>query len=203
MRVVSPLLKHAVFPGLAKLGYLRRCNGAGPAIVTYHGIFPQGYKMIDPDLDGSLVSADSFRRQLRLLKSHYNVISPQQFLDWCEAKQDLPPRSVLLTCDDDLRNTLTEMVPILQEHGLSCLFFVTGASLGAMPAMLWYEQLYLMLLTVKEDIALELSDDFRARASSLPDRRRVWWSLVKHLVAIRRRGAAMAAGRSAGPTSAA
>ena len=65
MRVVSPLLKHAVFPGLAKLGYLRRRNGAGPAIVTYHGIFPQGYKMIDPDLDGSLVSADSFRRQLR------------------------------------------------------------------------------------------------------------------------------------------
>ena len=52
MRVVSPLLKHAVFPGLAKLGYLRRRNGAGPAIVTYHGIVPQGYKMIDPDLDG-------------------------------------------------------------------------------------------------------------------------------------------------------
>ncbi len=181
MRVVSPLLKHAVFPGLAKLGYLRRRNGAGPAIVTYHGIFPKGYRMIDPDLDGSLVSADSFRRQLRLLKSHYNVISPQQFHDWCEAKQDLPPRSVLLTCDDDLRNTLTEMVPILQEYGLSCLFFVTGASLGALPAMLWYEQLYLMLLTAREDIALDLGDGFQARSRSLPEKRRVWWSLVRHL----------------------
>ena len=165
MRVVSPLLKHAVFPGLAKLGYLRRRNGAGPAIVTYHGIVPQGYKMIDPDLDGSLVSADSFRRQLRLLKDHYNVISPQQFLDWCEAKQDLPPRAVLLTCDDDLRNTLTDMVPILQEHGLSCLFFVTGASLGAVPAMLWYEQLYLMVLSVREDITLDLRDGFQARST--------------------------------------
>ena len=181
MRVVSPLLKHAVFPGLAKLGYLRRRNGAGPAIVTYHGIFPRGYRMIDADLDGSLVSADSFRRQLRLLKSHYNVISPQQFHDWCEAKQDLPSRSVLLTCDDDLRNTLTEMVPILQEHALSCLFFVTGASLGALPAMLWYEQLYLMLLTAREDIALDLGDGFQARSRSLPEKRRVWWSLVRHL----------------------
>ena len=56
MRVVSPLLKYAVFPGLAKLGYLRRRQGAGPAIVTYHGIMPQGYEMIDPDLDGSLVT---------------------------------------------------------------------------------------------------------------------------------------------------
>ena len=130
MRVVSPFLKHAVFPGLAKLGYLRRRNGAGPAIVTYHGIFPRGYKMIDPDLDGSLVSAESFRRQLQLLKNQYNVISPEQFLSWCEAKHDLPPRAVLLTCDDDMRNTLTEMVPLLQEHGLSCLFFVTGASLN-------------------------------------------------------------------------
>ena len=181
MRVVSPLLKHAVFPGLAKLGYLRRRNGAGPAIVTYHGIVPQGYKMIDPDLDGSLVSADSFCRRLGLLKSHYNVISPQQFLDWCEAKQDLPARSVLLTCDDDLRNTLTDMVPILQEHSLSCLFFVTGGSLGAVPATLWYERLYLMVLTVKEDIALDLGDGFQARSRTLLDKRRLWWNLVKHL----------------------
>ena len=181
MRVVSPLLKHAVFPGLAKLGYLRRRNGAGPAIVTYHGIFPQGYKMIDPDLDGSLVSADSFRRQLRLLKDHYNVISPQQFLDWCEAKQDLPARAVLLTCDDDLRNTLTDMVPILQEHGLSCLFFVTGASLGAVPAMLWYEQLYLMVLSVREDIALDLATDFRRDRGPCRTNGECGGALVKHL----------------------
>jgi hypothetical protein len=82
MKVVSPLLKHAVFPGLAKLGYLRR-RSAGPAIVTYHGIMPQGYEMIDPDLDGSLVTAKSFRRQLKLLKDRYTVISPLQFLGWC------------------------------------------------------------------------------------------------------------------------
>ena len=50
MKVVSPLLKHAVFPGLAKLGCFRRRNGAGPAIVTYHGIFPKGYKMLRPYL---------------------------------------------------------------------------------------------------------------------------------------------------------
>ncbi len=182
MKFVSPLLKHAVFPGLAKVGYLRRRNGAGPAIVTYHGILPRGYKMIDPDLDGSLVSAESFRRQLQLLTKQYNVISPQQFLDWCEAKQELPPRSVLLTCDDDLRNTLTEMVPVLHEHGLSCLFFVTGASLSDVPAMLWCEQLYLMLLAVGGAVILDLPQaGFRAQSATLPEKRRLWWSLVKHL----------------------
>lgn len=182
MKLVSPLLKRAVFPSLSKVGYLRRRNGTGPAIVTYHGILPKGYKMIDPDLDGSLVSAQTFRRQLQLLKNRYNVISPQQFFDWCEAKQDLPPRAVLLTCDDDLRNTLTEMVPMLQEHGFSCLFFVTGASLSEIPALLWCEQLYLMLLAVQGTITLDLRHgDFHTRSATLPEKRRLWWTLVRYL----------------------
>ena len=122
--------------------------------MTYHGILPKGYKTFDPDLDGGLVTAETFRRQLQLLSRQYNVISPPEFLAWCEGKQELPPRAVLLTCDDDLRNTLTEMVPILQEHRLSCLFFVTGGSLSEVPAMLWCEELYLMLLAAKGEIGL-------------------------------------------------
>jgi peptidoglycan/xylan/chitin deacetylase (PgdA/CDA1 family) len=183
MRVVSPLLKHAVFPGLAKVGYLRRRNGEGPAIVTYHGIMPKGYRMIDPGLDGSLVTADSFAQQIRLVKNRYNVISPAQFLNWIESKEELPPRAVLLTCDDDLRNTLTEMVPLLQEHGLSCLFFVTGASLGEVSTMLWYEQLYLMFLATKKRV-LNLDNvrpGSRDRALTQSEKRALWWNLVKHL----------------------
>ncbi len=49
MRFISPLLKHAVFPGLAKLGYLGSRDGGNPAILTYHGIMPAGYKMMGTD----------------------------------------------------------------------------------------------------------------------------------------------------------
>lgn len=182
MKFVSPFLKHAVFPGLAKMGYLRRRSDAGPAIVTYHGILPQGYKTFDADLDGGLVTADALHRQLQLLQRQYIVISPSEFLAWCEGKRELPARAVLLTCDDDLRNTLTEMVPILQEHGLSCLFFVTGASLSEVPAMLWYEELYLMLLAVKGSVALDLAhSEFVAQSVTVPEKRRLWWNLVKYL----------------------
>jgi|SRR6185295_45100 peptidoglycan/xylan/chitin deacetylase (PgdA/CDA1 family) len=183
MKVVSRVLKHAVFPGLAKLGYLRSRDGGSPAILTYHGIMPRGYTMMDPDLDGSLVTADSLRRQIQLLKKSYNVISPEQFLGWMESSQELPPRAVLLTCDDDLRNTLTEMVPVLQEYGLSCLFFVTGASLGEVSSMLWYEQLYLMFLATKKRVVN--LDHFRPgsrdRALNQEQKRALWWNLVKHL----------------------
>ena len=155
MRLVSPLLKRVVYPGLSKAGYLRRAAGTGPAVLTYHGILPAGYRIVDPNLDGNLVSADSFRQQLRFVKDRYNVISPDEFLLWCEGRHELPPRAVLLTCDDGLRNCL-DMVPILQEMNLRCLFFVTGASFIQTPAMLWHEELYLMFLACADTFTVQV-----------------------------------------------
>jgi peptidoglycan/xylan/chitin deacetylase (PgdA/CDA1 family) len=182
MRLVSPFLKHVVYPSLAKTGYLRHRAGAGPAIVTYHGILPPGYQLIDAALDGALVSPESFRRQLRLLKTDYNIISPEQFLLWCELKQPLPPRSVLLTCDDGLQNNLTEMLPILQGLGLSCLFFVTGASPEQQSPMLWYEELYLLFLAAGNSFTVELPE-VRLSVATPQQKRGVWWNLVKQLSA--------------------
>ena len=187
MRFVSPALKHIVFPALSRSGYLRYRAGAGPAVVTYHGVFPAGYEVKNPALDGNLVRADSLRRQLQLLKTRYHVITPEEFLhwseeEWSEEKLSLPPRSVLLTCDDALRNTLTEMVPILQEFGLSCLFFATGASTDEMPSMLWYEELYLMLLDAGEPIALSLPEAGISIGPIAPNEKHAcWWNLVERL----------------------
>ena len=151
--------------------------------MTYHGVFPTGYEIRNPTLDGNLVLADSLRRQLSLLKQRYNVITPADFLGWLEEKLTLPPRSILLTCDDALRNTLTEMVPILQEFGVSCLFFATGASADETPAMLWYEELYLLLLDAGDPVSLTLSDTGSISVAPIaPDQRHAsWWNLVKHL----------------------
>jgi peptidoglycan/xylan/chitin deacetylase (PgdA/CDA1 family) len=182
LRFVSPALKHFVFPVLSKSGYLRYAAGAGPAIVTYHGVFPVGYDVGNPALDGNLVHADSLRRQLQLLKKRYNVITPEDFLRWSEEKLSLPPRSIMLTCDDALRNTLTEMVPILREFGLSCLFFATGASADETPSMLWYEELYLMLLDASEPATLDLPEAGVSVGPIAPNQRHAsWWNLVERL----------------------
>lgn len=181
MKLVSPFLKYVVYPYLAGSGYLRRRRGAGPAIVTYHGVLPPGYEPMDPALDGSLVTPEALRQQLRLLKAHYQLIAPAQFLQWCEAKQDLPPRSVLLTCDDGLQNTLTDMLPILLEAGVTCLFFVTGASLSDTPSMLWYEELYLMFLAAPETLSLELSQIGVQAQAAGHEKRGLWVNLVKRL----------------------
>jgi peptidoglycan/xylan/chitin deacetylase (PgdA/CDA1 family) len=184
MRLVSPLLKHVVYPGLSRSGYLRRFTSSGPAVVTYHGVLPTGYPLHDLVLHDHLVSADAFIRQMRLLKSRYNVISPEQFLQWAEGELELPSRSVLLTCDDGLRNTLSEMLPILQHFGFPCLFFVTGASSGCVSSMLWFEQLYIWLLHAENEVSICLPSLPSVRIGRRPKQiHSAWVELTKQLSA--------------------
>jgi len=144
MRVLSPILSQVVYPALGKSGYFR--SRAIASVVTYHGVLPPGYRTADRFLDDTLLTAGAFRSQLRLLKRHYNVVPPPQFRQWLGGSQPLPERAVLLTCDDGLLNNLTVMLPILQEEELECLFFVTGASATGDSRMLWYLELYLMVM---------------------------------------------------------
>jgi peptidoglycan/xylan/chitin deacetylase (PgdA/CDA1 family) len=183
MRIVSPLLKKVVYPTLSMAGVFRRISAPGVAILTYHGILPTGYKPVDSAFDGNLVRAEVFRRQLRRLKAHYNVIAPEDLLSWRESQRPLPPRAVLLTCDDGLLNNLTDMLPILQEEGLKCLFFVTGASASDKRSMLWYEDLFLLLFYASAR-RVEISRAGVAiggELGSAKQRRAIWWSWVRQL----------------------
>ena len=80
MRIASPFLKKVLYPALSATGVLRHTARGGLAVVTYHGVPPQGYEPDDPVLDGNLISAETLRRQLRLLKGNYNVIAPEDVL---------------------------------------------------------------------------------------------------------------------------
>jgi peptidoglycan/xylan/chitin deacetylase (PgdA/CDA1 family) len=138
MRLVSPFLKKVLYPSLSAAGVFRRTSAPGLAIVTYHGVIPDGYEKIDAAFDGNLIRMESLRRQLRLLKSNYRVITPEEVLAWRQGRFELPPRAVLLTCDDGLVNNLADMLPLLLQEQVRCLFFVTGASAAEIRSTLWY-----------------------------------------------------------------
>jgi peptidoglycan/xylan/chitin deacetylase (PgdA/CDA1 family) len=185
MRFVSPVLRKVIYPTLSKIGYLHTyAERVQLSVLTYHGVLPAGYEVMDPQLDGSWVTPDGFRRQMRLLHSHHNIVSPSQVRLWCKGEGSLPPRAVLLTCDDGLVNAVTDMLPILQEEGLTCLFFVTSRSLAEEPSMLWYEELYLTLLDVPEG-ALEgtfCGVSVKTRLDrSASQRTSCWYSMVDML----------------------
>ena len=194
MRLVSSFLKKIVYPTLSMSGVFRRIAGQGLAVLTYHGVIPDGYKFVDPGFDGNLVSANAFRKQLQRLKKCFNIIAPEDVLAWLQEGRALPERAVLLTSDDGLLNNLTEMLPILQAEGLKCLFFVTGASTRDERSMLWYEELFLLLT---DDLrAARTSEQYhsprrfeasgggltiRGELGSREQRRSIWWDVVKQL----------------------
>ena len=183
MRIVSPFLKRVLYPSLSLAGVFHRTSAAGLAIVTYHGVLPQGYEPVDAGFDGNLISAEMLRRQLRLLKAYYNLISPDDFLAWREGRRELPPRAVLLTCDDGLLNCLTDMLPVLQQEAVRCLFFVTGASAVESRTMLWYEELFLLFLRAAAG-HFEISSEgvvIHGELGSREERRAIWWNSVKRL----------------------
>src|SRR4029077_5557375 len=111
MRLVSPLLKRAVYPTLHHIGWLHHTMPPGGyAVVNYHGVLPADYSTADNFLDGNLVSPEVLRQQLQLLKAHYHVVHPEEFRAWVEQGTSLPSRAVLVTCDDGLVNNLTDML---------------------------------------------------------------------------------------------
>jgi len=182
MRVLSPFLKRVMYPALSSVGFPRYYAREGRfCAITYHGVRPAGYVSIDPALDGGLVTAESFRRQIRWLKSQFNIVSPREVRQWLADEQKLPPRAVLLTCDDGLVNVVTEMIPILKSEAVTCLFFITAASAASAASMLWYEELYLMLLSANGATVhlghLQLGEEVVERNSI----RQSWWRLVQTL----------------------
>jgi len=183
MKGVSPFLKKVVYPSLSAAGIFRRIASDGLAVVTYHGVLPDGYEPVDSGFDGNLVTAQALRSQLRLLKSKYLVISPEEFRGWIRGARKLPQRAVLLTCDDGLLNNLTDMLPILQRENLQCLFFVTGPSPGDARHSLWYEELFLMFSKAPVGPFAISSDDvlIEGQLGSRQERRALWWQAVKRL----------------------
>ena len=182
MQIISSLLRRILYLSLAKSGFFRsyrnRKMGDYLTIVTYHGVVPQNYEVEDRLFDGNLIRLDVFRKQVRLLKSQYNVMHPEE-LNGCLARNDtLPPNSILITCDDGLLNNVTDMLPVLKEEGLCCLFCVTTDSIKSpILTFLWHEELYLLLKsgserTIRTPVEASLVKNRKQRME-------VWWQLVK------------------------
>jgi len=181
MRFASPFLKRVVYPIASKSGYLHRTRRIGPAIVTYHGIFPPGYQPRSTALDGHLITHARFREHMRLLKAKYNLISPQRFRSYLQGGETCPPYTVLLTCDDGLVNVLTDMLPIIKELDLSLLLFVTGASASKAGSMLWYEKLYLWLQEARGVASVQLAGMSKPIIARSLDPDLQWRPLIREL----------------------
>lgn len=94
--------------------------------VMYHYVRPVAASAF-PRL-AALELAD-FLGQLDHLQAHYQLLTPQAFLEVLEAGDPLPPRACLLTFDDGYADHFRHVFPHLVDRGLAGLFFAPKSSL--------------------------------------------------------------------------
>lgn len=95
------------------------------SVLGYHD-FTEG-----PSANDMILNVDDFRSQLQAIKeARLPVISMRQFLDWKQAKADLPAESVLITIDDGWKATHTLAMGVLKEFGYPYTVFLYKNYIG-------------------------------------------------------------------------
>ncbi len=123
---------------------LRRLNQRRLLVLCYHGVIRKASRG-DPFFYRTMVDTEEFDRQLALLKSHFQVVSVKDLLDFIDGKAGLPERPVLITFDDGYLNNLTRAAPILERHQAPALISLATGYIGTR-RMLWPQELCLHVL---------------------------------------------------------
>lgn len=108
-----------VFP----LGLYRKLVSSQTVGVNYHliGDDPAPH-CPDPYVPKSAVS---FEQDLLALKRHFHPISYEDLSSSVQRGGTLPPRAVIVTCDDGFSECFSVMRPLLLKHSVPCAFFLT------------------------------------------------------------------------------
>ena len=119
---------------------------SGILALNYHRIGVAGSSPFDRGIWS--VSTEMFDRQVAWLKSHFDVIRPQDLPSILQSRKG---RYVLLTFDDGYRDNYTEAFPVLKYHGIPATFFITTGFLDR-PRLAWWDEVAWMIRTCRREL---------------------------------------------------
>lgn len=95
-------------------------------VANYHRILGAHKRLDEVSFDDGTYCCDeqTFREQMLFVKSELNPIHLDEFLEALESGKQLPDNSVLITFDDGYADNYEVAFPILEELGLSAVFFL-------------------------------------------------------------------------------
>ena len=111
-------------------GYLAlsAATAAGPRlrVLTYH-------RFGDLPRDPFCVSVPDFAAQMAFLAEHRLAVGVAELEAFLAGRAPVPDGAVLVTIDDGFRSTLTDAMPVLRDHGVPAIAFITPTKLGRAP----------------------------------------------------------------------
>jgi peptidoglycan/xylan/chitin deacetylase (PgdA/CDA1 family) len=114
---------------------------SGVLALNYHRIGEAARSAYDHGLWSATV--DGFDVQVGWLKSHFDIISPDDLPAVLAARTG---RHVLITFDDGYRDNYTGAFPVLKRHGVPATFFVATGFIDA-PALPFWDEIAWMVRT--------------------------------------------------------
>src|ERR1044072_5818011 len=143
MRSAKRMLKGAIVAfayrtGLLQL-YLRRKLRGRALVLTYHRVLPPERSAESFSTDAIVVSPETFRRQMRLLRHSFTPLSADEFAQALSAAQ-LPPNPCVVPFDDGWYDNLDFALPILRETSVPAVLFVVTDCIGT-DNCFWQERL--------------------------------------------------------------
>jgi peptidoglycan/xylan/chitin deacetylase (PgdA/CDA1 family) len=145
----------------------RTLTASRPRILMYHRFGADGeHRRLGPT---------EFERQLRYLKSHFNVARLDDVVRRLRGGQALQPRTVVLTVDDGYRDFATHAYPMLKKHGVPATVYVVSRFVSQ-ECWLWFDALQWITGTARPGrYSLDLAGvQFDAELTADADRHRLW-----------------------------
>lgn len=109
--------------------FFNNISGKRLTILTYHRVTDGQIEKIQGSLPYLFVHVDTFEKQLRFLKRHFNVISFADLIAY-EQANSLPWNSLIITFDDGYEDFYHLAFPLLKKMNIKATLFLTTDMIG-------------------------------------------------------------------------
>ena len=119
-------------------------------VLTYHRILPEELLTGEVTQRSLIVTTETFRRQLLFLKSKYDILTMDGYVNTLQQGADFRKPSCVIAFDDGWRDNYLYALPILKELSVPAIIFVATEHVDSGKEF-WPERLTRIMVNLRYD----------------------------------------------------